>query len=118
MTNDPPEGSLFSPSDSDSKVWLGLVCLRRWAGRSPGDDLGLGGGSIHVASSTTRPLNFIGEGALSLSLPSIEPECLRRRAGIVGRSIFFTRERYSLVPKDRRVGFQEEGWAGSIMCAG
>jgi len=90
MTNEPPAGSwLFSPSDPDFKEWVGLACRRRWAGRSPGDDLGRGGGSIHVASLTTRPLNFV---ALSLSLPSIEPECRRRRAGIVGRSIFLIRK--------------------------
>ncbi len=74
---------LFSLSESESVSRTGLVCRLRWRARSPGEDFGRGSGSIQA---TARLL--VGEGALSPSLPSIEPECRRRREGTIGRSIF------------------------------
>ena len=78
--------SLSPCSPSESELCVGLFWRRRWAGRSPGVDLGRGGGSMPSTDKKCFGLRVMSRECESLL--SIDPEWRRRRAGTVVPSIF------------------------------
>ena len=71
-----------APSLSESELSTGPFCLLLWAGRSPGVDLGRGGGII---ANLFGPIDF--KAVLLESLLSTEPEWRLRRAGTMIESM-------------------------------
>lgn len=74
-----------APSLSESELCTGPFCLLFWAGRSPGVDLGRGGGTT---ANLFRPIDF--KAVMLESLLSTEPEWRLRRAGTTIESIIIT----------------------------
>ena len=72
-----------SRSPSLSELFVGLFCLLLWAGRSPGVDLGRGGG---ITVNLFVPIDFKAV-VLESVLESLLPECRLRRAGTMIESI-------------------------------
>jgi hypothetical protein len=79
-------------SRSLSELCVGLFCLLLWAGRSPGVDLGRGGGII---ANLFGPIDF--KAVILESLLSTEPEWRLRRVGTMTESIEIQFERNFLL---------------------